>query len=199
MNGKARKHPEGPTPLAPEEERDLVRPVANRAELNAFERENILEARRWALSKGTLARVDLLTETFLRELHRRMFGNVWRWAGIPRTTERNMGAPVHRIPTDVRLLLEDTRYWFAEKTYPPDEAAVRFHYRLVTIHPWPNGNGRHARLMADILASAHGAKSLPWSQNTDLVQPGSVRQRYLDALHDADNGNFQPLLAFARE
>jgi Fic-DOC domain mobile mystery protein B len=188
----------GATPLTPEEERALVIGVVNRAELNAFERENILEARRWALRKRTLARPDLLSEDFLRELHRRMFGRVWRWAGKYRSSERNLGVSVHKLQLDLRVLVDDARYWFAEKTYSMDEAAVRFHHRLVAIHPWPNGNGRHARLMADILVCSHGGKPFTWGANDNLAESGTPRRRYLDALRAADNGDIKPLLAFAR-
>jgi len=189
---------EGATPLTPEEERDLAIGVASRAELNAFERENILEARRWALRKRVLGRKDLLSEDFLRALHRRMFGRVWRWAGKYRTSERNLGVSLPKLQVDLRLLLEDTRYWLAEGTYSADEAAVRFHHRLVVIHPWPNGNGRHARLMADILICHQGGQPFAWGAGNELAEPGMARQHYLAALRAADAGDMQPLLTFAR-
>jgi Fic-DOC domain mobile mystery protein B len=189
---------DGATPLTPEEERDLVIGVANRAELNAFERENIMEARRWALSKRILARKDLLSEDFLRELHKRMFRRVWRWAGKYRASERNLGVPVHQLQQALRVLIDDARYWLVEETYSKEEAAVRFHHRLVVIHPWPNGNGRHARMVADILIHAHGGKALTWGINDNLTAAGTTRQLYLDALKAADSGNFHPLLSFAR-
>jgi Fic-DOC domain mobile mystery protein B len=198
MTGRLFPPADGATPLTQEEERDLAVGVTNRAELNAFERENILEARRWALGKRTLTREDLLSEDFLRELHRRMFRRVWRWAGKYRSSERNLGVAVHQLPQALRLLLDDTRYWFSEKTYPTDEAAVRFHHRLVAIHPWPNGNGRHARLMADTLISRYGGPPLTWGASDGAALPGTTRQRYLDSLRAADNGNIQPLLVFAR-
>jgi Fic-DOC domain mobile mystery protein B len=188
----------GATPLTPEEECDLMIGVTNRAELNAFERENILEARRWALGKRTLARNDLLSEDFLRELHRRMFGRVWRWAGKYRISERNLGVSLHKLQPDLRLLIDDARYWFAEGTYPADEAAVRFHHRLVAIHPWPNGNGRHARLMADVLVCSRSGKPFSWGASDNLAESGTARQHYLNALRTADDGNMQMLLAFAR-
>jgi len=198
MSGRIFEPADGATPLTPEEERDLVIGVTHRAELNAFERENILEARRWALRKLISARQDLLTEDFLRELHRRMFGRIWRWAGKHRASERNLGLPLDKLQPDLRRLLEDTRYWFTEKTYSADESAVRFHHRLVAIHPWPNGNGRHARLMADILVSAHGRQPFNWGASDDLAAPGTARQHYVAARRAADGGKMGPLLIFAR-
>ena len=171
--------------------------VQSRGELNAFERENILEARAWALSPRTLRRRDLLTEEFMRDLHRRMLGRVWRWAGRFRTTERSMGRPVHALAMDVRSLLDDARYWQENATYPLIEGAVRFHHRLVAIHPWVNGNGRHSRLMADILVSAHGGTPLSWGRGADPVPPNDVRARYLAALQAADAGDLAPLVEFA--
>jgi Fic-DOC domain mobile mystery protein B len=188
---------DGPTPVTPEEALELRVSIHSRAELNAFERENILEARVWALSSRTLRRQDHLTEEFMRDLHRRMLGRVWRWAGRFRKSERNMGKPVATLAMDVRTLLDDAGYWRAHDTYPAVEAAVRFHHRLVAIHPWVNGNGRHARLMADILASAQGGPTLAWGRGADLVAPGDVRKQYLAALRAADAADFGPLIAFA--
>jgi Fic-DOC domain mobile mystery protein B len=188
---------DGPTPVTPEEALQLRVSVQSRDELNAFERENILEAREWALSPRTLRRDDLLTEEFLRDLHRRMLRRVWRWAGRFRTSERNMGRPVHTLAMDVRTLLDDARYWLEHGTYPAIETAVRCHHRLVAIHPWVNGNGRHARLMADIIVCARGGEPLSWGRSADLVAPSVLRTRYLTALREADAGNHGPLLTFA--
>lgn len=188
---------DGPTPVTPEEALELRVSISSRAELNAFERENILEARTWALSSRTLRRQDHLTEEFMRDLHRRMLGRVWRWAGQFRKSERNLGRPVSALAMDVRTLLDDARYWREHGTYPAVEAAVRFHHRLVAIHPWVNGNGRHSRLMADILVRAEAAPPLTWGRGVDLVAPGDVRTRYLAALRAADAGDFGPLIAFA--
>ncbi len=162
---------DGQRPQSPRKALALRVSIQAREELNAFERENILEARAWALSRRTLQRADLLTEDFMCDLHRRMFGRIWRWAGGFRTTERNVGRPVHALATDTRMLLEDIRYWREHETYPVIEAAVRFHYRLVVIHPWVNGNGRHARLMADIFVCAQGGAPLPWGRRSDFVAP----------------------------
>ena len=147
------QEPRGPTPLTPEERAELIPAhIAYRAELNAAEQENIARGQEWALGP----RRGLLTEKFVMDLHGRMFGDVWRWAGKFRKSERNLGIAFYEIPVALRQLLEDARTWIEYNSYPPDEIAVRFHHRLVQIHPFPNGNGRHSRLMADLLVMALG-------------------------------------------
>ena len=185
--------PEDATPLTPEERRDLIPNLAFRRELNEAEQENIARAQDWALGR----RRDLLSEKFIRDLHKRMLGDVWRWAGNFRITERNLGIPFYEIPTALRQLLDDVKAWVEYKTFPPDEITVRFHHRLVQIHPFPNGNGRHARLMADLLIMQLGQDRFPWGR-ANLQQAGDVRRRYIDALRAADNHDIAPLLAFAR-
>lgn len=186
--------PEDATPLMLEERADLIPAhIAYRAELNAAEQENIARGQDWALARKR----DLLSETFIQHLHRRMFGDVWRWAGKFRTTERNLGIPHFEIPMAVRELLQDAKTWVEHKTYPADEIAVRFHHRLVTIHPFPNGNGRHSRLMADLLVISLGGERFSWGR-TNLQQAGEVRQQYIAALRAADNHDYGPLLRFAR-
>lgn len=186
--------PEDATPLMLEERADLIPAhIAYRAELNAAEQENIARGQDWALARKR----DLLSETFIQHLHRRMFGDVWRWAGKFRTTERNLGIPHFEIPMAVRELLQDAKTWVEHKTYPADEIAVRFHHRLVTIHPFPNGNGRHSRLMADLLVISLGGERFSWGR-TNLQQAGEVRQHYIAALRAADNDDYRPLLRFAR-
>ena len=182
--------------LTPEEIRDLIPAhIAYRSELNEAEQENIKRAQEWAL--GPRWR-DLLSEKFAKALHRRMLGDVWRWAGRFRTSQRNMGIDYWLIPTELRKLLDDTKAWIEFKTYPADEIAVRFHHRLVLIHPFPNGNGRHARLMADLLIMRLGGERFSWGRES-LRDPGVARQQYIAALRAADNHDIAPLLAFARE
>ena len=182
--------------LTPEEIRDLIPAhIAYRSELNEAEQENIKRAQEWALGPR---RRDLLSEKFAGALHRRMLGDVWRWAGRFRTSQRNMGIDYWLIPTELRKLLDDTKAWIEFKTYPADEIAVRFHHRLVLIHPFPNGNGRHARLMADLLIMRLGGERFSWGRES-LRDPGVARQQYIAALRAADNHDIAPLLAFARE
>jgi Fic-DOC domain mobile mystery protein B len=186
--------PDDATPLNPEEMRELIPAhIAFRADLNEAELENIERAQDWALGRNR----DPLTEKFIADLHRRMLGDVWKWAGKIRKSERNLGIPFYEIPVAVRQLLGDTKAWVEYKTYSPDEIAVRFHHRLVQIHPFPNGNGRHARLMADFLVMRLGGERFSWGRES-LCDAGAMRQRYIAALRAADNHDVAQLLAFAR-
>ena len=186
------------TPLSGEEQLALIPSLSARAELNQLERLNINDARVWAMRKSVLRRQDLLSDVFARELHRRMFNQVWQWAGRYRTTEKNLGWEVHRLAEGVRNVCDDAKAWLEHSTYPLPEAAVRLHHQLVVIHPWPNGNGRHARLMADIVIAARGGEELTWGAGAEIGTGGDVRQHYIDAVRQADQGNYAPLLAFAQ-
>lgn len=182
------------TPLTLEEKRDLIPAhIAYRLELNEAEQENITRAQDWALHRKR----DPLSDKFVSELHRRMLGEVWRWAGKYRLSERNLGIAFYEIPVAVRQLLDDTKAWIEYKAYPPDEIAVRFHHRLVQIRPFPNGNGRHSRLMADLLVMRLGGERFSWG-SANLQDAGDLRQRYIAALQAADKHDIGPLLAFAR-
>ena len=188
------KEPADATPLTAEERADLIPAhIAYRTELNDAEQENIVRAQDWALRR----RRDLLTEKFINDLHRHMLGDVWRWAGRFRTSEKNLGNPYYEIPVALRQLLDDTKAWIEHRAYPPDEIAVRFHHRLVQIHPFPNGNGRHARLMADLLVMSLGGERFSWG-SAYLQGVGALRRAYITALQAADNHDIGPLLAFAR-
>ena len=188
--------PTGATPLDPDESAGLLAGhIATREQLDEWEAENILEGERWAA--GAAKRRDILDDAFLRELHRRMFGRTWKWAGTYRSTERNIGVAPARIAEEVRQLLENTRAQIAGKVAAIDEVAARFHHRLVWIHPFPNGNGRHARLLTDLLLAANGAEPFTWGRG-DLEHAGEARERYLAALRAADARDFAPLLAFVR-
>jgi Fic-DOC domain mobile mystery protein B len=182
------------TPLSLAERQALIPTyVTLRSELNELEQQNILLADSWAFGRKR----KVATETFLRGLHRRMFGKVWRWAGRYRTTERNLGVPPHRIEIDLRQTLDDVRYWNENGTYAADEIAVRFHHRLVAIHPFPNGNGRWSRLAAELLIVQSGARRFSWG-GASLQAPGDVRARYVEALRAADRHVIDLLMAFAR-
>lgn len=182
------------TPLTAEEREGLIPSyVTLRRELNEAEQANILEAEEWVFARKR----KVLDERFLTDLHKRMFGRVWRWAGKFRHTERNVGVAPYRIATDLRQLLDDSRYWIEHDTYPPDEICARFHHRLVAIHPFPNGNGRHARLSTDLLLVALGQPRFSWGR-TNLVNPSDTRQAYVAALRAADGRDIRPLLEFVR-
>ena len=194
MSGLLDQADDAATPLTPEETRDLIPAhIAYRRELNEAEQENISRAQDWALNR----RRDPLSEKFVKDLHGQMLGDVWRWAGKFRISERNIGIAWWEIPVALRHLLDDTKAWMEYKTYPPDEIAVRFHHRLVQIHPFPNGNGRHSRLMADLLVMRLGQERFSWGRES-LRDAGAMRQRYVAALQSADNHDVGPLLAFAR-
>lgn len=183
------------TPLTDEEKRDLLPAhIAYRRELNAAEQENIVRALAWL--QGRRGR-NLLDEGFIKGLHRQMFCDVWRWAGRFRTTARNIGVEHWRIAVELRVLLDDVRTWIANNVYGPDEIAVRTHHRLVQIHPFPNGNGRFARLFADLLVERLGQPAFSWGRSS-LIAAGDLRRQYIAALRAADNHDIAPLLAFAR-
>lgn len=182
------------TPLAAEEREQLIPTyITIRAELNEAEQIGIADADRWAFTRKR----DVLDEGFLRALHKRMFGKVWRWAGTFRTTARNIGVDAIQIGVQLHQLLGDARYWIDHATYEPDAIAIRFHHRLVAIHPFPNGNGRHARLAADLLAIRLARPRFTWG-SANLVEPAETRKRYVEALRAADAHDLAPLIAFAR-
>jgi Fic-DOC domain mobile mystery protein B len=188
---------DGNTELTPEEKLELIPSLSTRAELNEFERSNIHSARIWAMRSRTLVRTDLLTDAFSRELHKRMFNQVWRWSGRYRTSEKNLGWEVARITEGVRNAFDDARAWVEFSTFPIDEAAVRLHHRLVLIHPWSNGNGRHSRLMADVMMAAQERPPLTWGSGGNLADIGELRKHYIAAIKQADGGDFAPLVKFA--
>ena len=186
---------EANTPLTPEGRQGLIPTyITTRAELNEAEQENIAEADRWAFSRK---RGDVVDADFLMALHRRMLRKVWRWAGIQRTTELNIGVAPHLIAVELHTLMGDVRYWIDHDTFASDEIVVRFHHRLVAIHPFQNGNGRHARLAADLLIVQLGGQRFTWGW-ANLIEAAQTRNDYVQALQAADAHDIGPLLAFAR-
>lgn len=182
------------TPLTPDERSQLIPTyITTRAQLNEAEQANIADADLWASRRKR----NVLDEAFLLNLHKRMLNGVWKWAGTFRQTERNIGIQAYRIGVELGQLLDDVRYWVDHQTYPADEIAIRFHHRLVFIHPFPNGNGRHARLAADLLAIQLGRQRFTWG-SASLVAVAEARTRYVAALKAADAHDLEPLLAFAR-
>ncbi len=182
------------TPLSEEEREGLIPSyITLRSELNEAEQANIVEAQEWGFARKR----DALDEKFLDNLHQRMYGNVWRWAGRHRTSGKTTGIDAYRIPTELRELLDSSRYWIENETYELDEIATRFHHKLVWIHCYPNGNGRHARLAADLLLKAMGQEPFSWG-GANLVDEGEIRSRYIAALQAADSHDIGPLLEFVR-
>lgn len=181
------------TPLSEEEREGLIPGwITLRKELNAAELSGILEAELWLFNRK---HKNILTEQFVRKLHYEMFKNVWRWAGKFRQTEKNIGICPWQIAPQVKLLLDDTKFWIDHQTYPAVEIGARFHHRLVYIHPFSNGNGRHSRLMADIVMKEMGYPRFKWGIDS-LVEPSENRRRYIQALQSADEGDISPLIDF---
>lgn len=190
--------PEDATPLTPGERDGLLQSwITHRRDLNEAEEENILRGAVWARRRRNRRPAELLDETFVLVLHRQMFGRVWSWAGSYRRTERNLGIEAYRIPVEIATLLADARYWLEHGTFVPDELAVRLHHRLVAIHPFPNGNGRHARLVADLLIERLGGAAFSWGGG-GIAETGLLRARYIAALRAADAHDIAPLLDFVR-
>lgn len=184
--------PDASTPIDPDEARALIPShIATQAALNEWEHENILAGERWAFARR---RRNLLTADYMKQLHRKMFGATWKWAGEWRATEKNIGVAPEAVPATVRQLLQDVESQLDSHSYPVREIAARLHHRLVWIHPFPNGNGRFARTYADLLLAAHGEPRFTWGG--DLVSAGEARERYIAALRAADARDYAPLLRF---
>lgn len=188
---------EGQTPLD-EDERDglLIPSITTREELDEFEQQNIEQAIMWSLSRSFRLQT-ILTDDFIINVHKRMYGNVWAWAGEFRKTNKNIGVDKWQIATELKHLLDDAKYWIDNNTFTPDEIAVRFKHRIVSIHCFPNGNGRHSRLMADIIIDKI-FKQPVFSWGANLVHGSEPRTEYLKAVKAADKGEIEPLIKFAR-
>ncbi|MFZ2310318.1 MAG: mobile mystery protein B [Patescibacteria group bacterium] len=182
-----------------EDEKDglKITSISTHQELDEFEQKNIEEAIKWLLGKKITADI-FLSEKFIKDLHFRMFGFVWGWAGTFRKSNKNIGIDWSLITTEIRKLLDDCSYWFENQTFSEEEIAIRFSHRLVWIHPFPNGNGRHSRLMADIMMEYIFNKSpFPWGGKS-IKSDQDIRDEYLTALHEADNSSFERLIRFAK-
>lgn len=174
--------------------------IATRADLNAAEAAGISAGTSWALGRHLVPEA-ICDSRFLHELHRHMFGGVWKWAGQYRRSDKSIGIDWRMIATAVEELLADCRAWLASSApsrWSDDEIAVRLHHRLVAIHLFPNGNGRHARLVADLLVQSLGGAPFTWGGRMELSDAGETRARYIAALQSADAGDIEPLMKFAR-
>jgi len=189
-------YPEGATPInADEIEGLLLTHITTRAELDRWEQDNINEALAWIEERKPK---DVLNESFMKLLHSKMFCNVWKWAGTFRQSEKSIGVSWYRISIELRKLCDDIKYWIENKTFSEDEIAARFHHRLVSIRLFPNGNGRHARLIADILLeNILSRPPFTWG-NANLVKSSDDRKRYIESLIAADGGEYKHLLEFVR-
>lgn len=192
-------YPPGATPLSPDDLKGLIPTyITTQGQLNVLEQDNIKDAVLWVQSKSA---PNVLSVGFVHDLHRKMFEKVWRWAGRARNTDTIPGIDWQQISTQLGELIKTTEYWIQHKTFPFDEIAVLFHHRLVQIHVFPNGNGRHARLMTDILLTSNGHTEFSWgaASSTDALDvQGPRRKSYIEALRAADNNKFDLLLNFVR-
>lgn len=187
----------GATPIDPDEAQGLIpKHIKTQAELNAWEELNIVEGADWIGRQKIIQKLD---EGLIRKLHSRMFNQTWLWAGTFRKSAKSIGIDWTQIAVALKNLLDNTAYQIENKVIPIDEIVVRFHHQLVLIHAFPNGNGRHARLIADALIVSLGGKRFSWGGNTSITTAGLTRQNYLSALRDADKGNIAPLMLFARQ
>lgn len=192
------EYPPGATPLDADEANGLIpKHITTQGQLNEWEQMNILEAEKW-VSRHSFKLQDVITIECVRKLHRRMFNKTWRWAGDFRKSNKNIGVDWPSIFVGLKLLMEDIAYQIENKTYPIDELAVRFHHRLVSIHPFVNGNGRHARLMTDIFLLSLGQKRFVWGRVEQLITPSSIREKYIAALRAADKMDYRALLQLVR-
>jgi Fic-DOC domain mobile mystery protein B len=190
------EYPPGATPLESGELEALIPDLATQGQLNEFEAQNIVNSERWARGNSRF-RGDLLSVAGLRRLHERMFGDTWNWAGRFRQSNKNIGIEWQYIAEKVQALCGDAAFWVENETWPSPELAVRFHHRLVQIHPFVNGNGRHARLAANLFLEYKGESRLPWS-GVSLIEKGRLRSDYISALRRADQGNLDSLMEFAQ-
>lgn len=185
----------GQTPLSPDDVSGLIPGhIRLRSELNEWEQNNITKAtQKYLMRRRTLGLHD---PEVLKKIHHDMFDETWKWAGKYRQTDTNLGKDWHRIPEEVKKCCDDFLFWHQNTIYPPIEIAVRLHHRLVVIHPFPNGNGRHARLVADIYLHQQKIPALSWGLG-HLQTTSDLREHYISALQQADGGNFKSLLTFA--
>jgi Fic-DOC domain mobile mystery protein B len=186
------------TPLDEDEKQGLkINSITTQQELDEFEQLNIEKALEWVIDKK-LTSEKILTEKFVKDLHQKMYGDIWKWAGKFRKSEKNIGIKWQLIGIELKNLLGDTKYWIANQTFSPQEISIRFKHRLVAIHCFPNGNGRHSRVMADIIIEdIFKAEIFSW-QKSNMVKADQTRKKYIAALKEADIGNINPLIKFAK-
>jgi Fic-DOC domain mobile mystery protein B len=190
------EYADGTTPVDYDELKGLLPThITTRGELDFLEMENINQAITWS---GNLKTNDILNIEFICKLHKKMFSNVWKWAGKFRKSKKNIGIPYIQIAVELQTLCDDSQAWIEYNTYPPDEFTAIFHHRLVFIHPFSNGNGRHARLMADlILEKLFTTKIFSWGGESH-VDHNKIREEYIKALKLADDHDYSLLLKFVR-
>ena len=189
----------GTTPLDPNELNGLIPDyITTQGELNILEKANILEAQLWALGRK---HQDVLSVSFVHSLHKKMFNQVWRWAGVARKSDKNIGVPWDQVSSQLDQLLKNTQHWIKVEVYSWDEIGARFHHQLVSVHVFPNGNGRHARLITEILLEKYGQELFTWgliNSASSIDAEGRLREEYLASLREADSNQFSRLINFVR-
>lgn len=192
------EYQDGQTPIDENEKEGLIiKTITTQGELDEHEQLNIEKAIEWIIHTKFNPN-KILTGEFIKKVHKKMFSDVWKWAGEFRKSEKNIGVEWIKISSEIKHLLDDTIYWIDYKTYSEDEIAIRFKHRLVNIHCFPNGNGRHARIMADIIVeSIFGKEIFTWN-HSNMVKPDETRKKYIAAIREGNNGNIKPLIEFAR-
>ncbi len=192
------QYTDGQTSLDEDEKEGLrIKSITTQGELDEFEQLNIEKAVEWTIH-ANLKPEKILTEKFVKDLHKKMYGDVWKWAGEFRRSEKNIGIRWTQIGIELKNLLDDTKYWIENNTFSPEEISIKFKHRIVSIHCFPNGNGRHSRMLADIIMeSIFGREPFTWHQS-NMVKANETRKQYIDALRKADNGNIKPLIKFAK-
>lgn len=189
---------DGQTPLDEDEKEGLLIPiVTTRGELDEFEQLGVEKANEWLLTKKFSVN-KILTEEFVKDIHKRMFDDIWKWAGEFRKTDKNIGVDKFMIGIELKKLLDDCKYWIEKKVFSEDEIAIRLSHRMVLIHPFANGNGRHSRLIADVLITKGFGKSYFTWGSVNLAKEGEARSKYLAALREADQNDYKSLIEFAR-
>ena len=192
------QYSDGQTPLDEDEKEGLkIKSITTQGELNEFEQANIVDALEWTIHNNFKAE-RILSEKFIKNLHKKMYGDVWKWAGNFRKSDKNIGIKWTDISVALNQLLDDAKYWVNNNTFPPEEIAISFKHRLVAIHCFPNGNGRHSRIMADIIMESIFKKDVFSWQKSNMVKADDTRKAYILALKEADNGNIKPLIEFAK-
>ncbi|MFK7058586.1 mobile mystery protein B [Flavobacterium oreochromis] len=188
----------GQTPLSEEEMEGLkILSISTRGELDEVEQLNIQKAIEWTI-RLKIKPEQLFSEKFVLDLHKKMYGDVWKWAGTFRKSEKNIGIKSYYIAIQLKQLLDDALFWFNNNTYSKEETAIRFKHKLVSIHCFPNGNGRHSRLMADLIVQKlYKDNYFTWG-NSNLITANEMREKYIKSLREADNQNYNPLIEFAK-
>lgn len=189
---------EGQTPLDEDEKEGLkIKSITTQGELDEFEQLNIEKAVEWTIH-ANLKQERILTEKFIKNLHKKMYGDVWKWAGHFRKSNKNIGIEWTRIGIELKTLLDDINFWINNNTYSPEEISIRFKHRIVAIHCFPNGNGRHSRMIADVIMEyVFGLDIFPWNQSS-MVKASDTRKKYITALRRADQGDITELIKFAK-